>query len=303
MSKQNIAIFAGTSNTIGLGLELEFSKRFQDDFYLKKCKNIPPIEEEKNGYESYTDEDIENHRKYRWPRLVCDYYNLNELNINDPLEKIKIPLLTKVSHSVDLVYALYDKKEDSDIKELLDKTKYIFLEFGYIRWWDDDLHGVETDFNWPSTPNEIDKFLKDKSVSFDKKRKAIDWLNNVNPIELWERSALKIEKMIKDLPNIEFVLLCWGINPDIFNLEITKKIKKNFLEMPYVAQTQVMTYNIGSFLDTHKLTIKDNVKAYKPIYKSKWLYEDYHASSQGHSLIANQIIKKLSNEIRGLHTI
>jgi hypothetical protein len=38
MSKRTKAIFAGTSNTMGLGMELELSKRFQDDEYLKNVK-------------------------------------------------------------------------------------------------------------------------------------------------------------------------------------------------------------------------------------------------------------------------
>src|SRR5210317_706995 len=98
MEKRNKAIFAGTSNTIGLGLELELSKRFQDDEYLQECKNIPPIEDEQSGYESYSSEDIEIHRKYRWPKLVCDYFNLEEININDPIKEITNHVLLRTTH-------------------------------------------------------------------------------------------------------------------------------------------------------------------------------------------------------------
>ena len=303
MKKRNKAIFAGTSNTIGLGLELEFSKRFQDDDYLKSCKNIPPIEDEKSGYDSYLSEDIETHRKYRWPKLVCDYFNLEEFNINDPIKEITHTTLSRTNHAVNLIFSLFDISDDLEIKNLLNQTKYIFLEFGYIRWWDDSLHGVQSGFKWPSTPAEIDRFLKDKDVDFDDKNKAIEWLNNINPLELWERTLGKIKNMKEKFPKIQFILLSWGVNPDVFNHPLTMEMIDYFVEMKESKNNEYIKYDIGNFLDYHKLTIRDTVKAYNPKYKDKWLYEDYHANSKGHQIIANQIIKKLLNETRGLYSI
>jgi hypothetical protein len=309
MSKRTKAIFAGTSNTMGLGLELEKSERFQDDEYLKNCKNIPPVEQENAGYDTYTEEDTNNQRKYRWPSLVCDYFKLEQININDPIKEYPLEWFGEMRQAVDIVFSLYDKKDLPSVRELLSETRYIFLEFGYIRWWEEQLHGVDTEFKWPSTPMEIDRFLKDKNIDMEKKQKAIDWLNNVNPIELWERTISRIKVMKESFPEIDFVLLSWGINSDIFNLEITKELSDCFVKVPqnYKSPNQEYTKydirDIGNFLDIHRLTIKDTVKAYNPKYKDKWLYEDYHANSKGHQIIANQIINKLQNETRGLYSI
>lgn len=304
MSKRTKAIFAGTSNTMGLGMELELSPRFQDDEYLKRCKNIPPIDYDanNNGYDTYTSDDIQIHRKYRWPKLVCEYFNLQEININDPIVEHPCELLNEVRQAVDVVFNLYDNKENEDVKKLLSETKYIFLEFGYIRWWEEELHGVNTEFKWPSTPVEIDKFLKDKNVDTEKKQKAIDWLNNVNPIELWERTIFRVKKMQEEFKDIKFILLAWGINSDVFNLESTREIIDSFVNMPE-GHPMDQIYDIGNYLEDKKIQIKDTVKAYEKKYKSKWIYIDHHANSEGHRLIANQIIKKLQNETRGLYSI
>lgn len=299
---RNKAIFAGTSNTIGIGLELELSKRFQDDEYLENCKNIPPIEEEKTGYESYTSEDIEIHRKYRWPRLVCDYFGLEEININDPVVENPIDLFNTTRHAVDIIFGLYDRREEEEIKKLLSETKYIFLEFGYIRWWDAKLHGVKTDFKWPSTPLEIEKFLNDSSIDMESKHKAIDWLNNLNPIELWEKTLNLVKEMKKSFPEIKFTLLAWGVNPDVFNIELTKELLDDFLKISNTSDI-MSSYSIGDFLNKNKLQIKDVVKAYNKKYEEKWLYIDHHANKKGNEIIANQVINKLQNEIRNLHTI
>jgi len=303
MSKRNKAIFAGTSNTMGLGMELELSPRFQDDEYLEKCKNIPPMEYDSgDGYETYTKEDLAVHRKYRWPNIVCKHFGLEEININDPIKEHPLEFLWQTRQAVDIVFDLYDRREDEEVKKLLSETKYIFLEFGYIRWWEDQLHGVNTEFKWPSTPAEIERFLDDKNVSTEKKQKAIDWLNNVNPIELWERTLFRIKEMIEEFKDIEFILLSWGINADVFNLDSTIELIDRFVPMVY-NESKHETYDIGSFLAENKLQILDVAKAYNPKYKRKWMYMDHHANSEGHRLIANQIIKKLQNETRGLYSI
>jgi hypothetical protein len=109
--------------------------------------------------------------------------------------------------------------------------------------------------------------------------------------------------MIKEFPEIEFVLLSWGVNSDVFNLESTKKMKDNFVSMPEKENQGYYKYDIGNFLNVNKLQIKDTTKAYNIKYKDKWLYLDHHANSKGHQIIANQIIKKLQNETRGLYSI
>lgn len=305
MSKRNKAIFAGTSNTMGLGLELEFSKRYQDDDYLtNQCKSIPPVEEDDGGKcDTYTEEDREIHRKYRWSKLVCDYFNLEEVNINDPINNQSFEFLNWPRQAVDIVFKFSDRKEDEEIKTLLNQTKYIFLEFGYIRWWEHDLHGEHTGFKWPSTPVEIDMFLNDKSIDFEKKKKAIDWLNQINPIELWNRTIEKIKDLRESFPDIEIILLAWGVNGDVFDLKKTREVIDLFLSVPTKESFDYEKHDITHFLAEYKHRIMDIAFAYNLKYKDKWLYEDAHANSLGQQIIANQVIKKLDNEVRGLYSI
>ena len=305
MSKRNKAIFAGTSNTMGLGLELEFSKRYQDDDYLTNhCKSIPPSEEDVDGTrDTYTDEDREVHRKYRWPKIVCDYFDLEQVNINDPVNGETFEFLNWPRQAVDIVFKFADRKDDEDVKKLLDETKYIFLEFGYIRWWEHDLHGSHSGYKWPSTPVEIDMFLNDKSVHFDQKKKAIDWLNEINPVELWKRTIEKIKYLNESFPDIEIILLAWGVNGDVFDLSETQEIIDLFLGVPTKESFDYEKHDISHFLEEYKHQIKNTVLAYNPKYKDRWLYEDAHANSTGHRIIANQVIKKLQNETRSLYSI
>jgi hypothetical protein len=65
-----------------------------------------------DGYETYTNEDLEIHRKYRWPKLVCDYFGLEEININDPIKEPSFEFLWQTRQAVDIVFNLYDKKDD-----------------------------------------------------------------------------------------------------------------------------------------------------------------------------------------------
>ena len=305
MSKRNKAIFAGTSNSMGLGLELEFSKRYQDDDYLTNhCKSIPPVEEDEDEkYDTYTDEDREVHRKYRWPKIVCDYFDLEEVNINDPINNESFEFLNWPRQAVDIVFKFSDRKEDDEVKNLLNETKYIFLEFGYIRWWEHDLHGTQSNFKWPSTPVEIDMFLKDKSIDFDKKKKAIDWLNEINPMELWKRTIEKVKDLKQSFPDIEIVLLAWGVNPDVFNLKETQDVIDLFLNVPTKENLDYQRHDISHFLTEYNHRIMDTTFAYNSKYQDKWLYEDAHANSEGQKVIATQVIKKLRNETRGLYSI
>jgi hypothetical protein len=288
------AFFVGTSNTIGLGLELEFSERYQsDDFLENKCRQIPARIDNDMVWDRYQQEDIDNHRKYRWSKLVCDFLGLTEYNISDSVEKLPLDFLYKSRQAVDLAFLLNNNIDNSDVKKVLDKTKVIFFEFGYIRWWDANLHGVDSGFKWPSTPSEIENFINDKNIDFSKKQKAIDWLNEVNPIKLWEEALNQIKIFKENRPDIQIIILLWGGSDDVFKLDTTQSLIDNFLQMPD------NTFEIFRFLSKHRLRIYDRTKAYNPKYKDKWVYLDQHATSGGHEIIAQQIINKIENNVQG----
>ena len=48
---RNVAIFSGASNTFGLGLELEFRDKYNDDNWLKENGIFLPLDREKEDLE------------------------------------------------------------------------------------------------------------------------------------------------------------------------------------------------------------------------------------------------------------
>jgi hypothetical protein len=128
-------------------------------------------------------------------------------------------------------------------------------------------------------------------------------LNEINPIELWKRTIEKVKDLRESFPDIEIILLAWGVNPDVFNLQETQDVIDMFLSVPTKESFDYEKHDISHFLEDYKLQIKNTVKAYNPKYKHKWSYEDAHANSKGHQMIATQVIKKLDNEARGLYSI
>ena len=113
---RDLAIFSGASNTFGLGLELEFRPKYQDDVWLRENgMNMPNPREP---------EDVEYWKKYRWTKLVSDELNVIEYNIHD---SIGINSSRNIGgNSIETMHILL--KEDDTIKKLLNRTKYIFLE-------------------------------------------------------------------------------------------------------------------------------------------------------------------------------
>ena len=71
-------LFSGTSHTFGLGLELEFRPKYQNEEWLKENFTYPNLPREQ--------EDQKYWYKYRWPTLVCDELGYEQFNITDPLE-------------------------------------------------------------------------------------------------------------------------------------------------------------------------------------------------------------------------
>lgn len=290
------AIFAGTSHTLGIGLELEFSERFQDDEYLTNvCKQIPPVGEFDEELKVYTEEDIFNQKKYRWSRLVCDKLNLEEVNINDFGGSI-YNILNNNRQAVDCVLDLNQKKDNPEVVEILSKTKYIFLEFGYIRWYEQELHGGKDGNKWPSTPAEIINFIERPDIPVKDKEKAIDWVNKVDPTLLWETTLKSIQDIIYSFPDIKFILLGWKL--PYSGIETARKFNLDsfFLKLEDDKLIDQERYRIDTFLKVNKLYIKDRVLAFNKKYSSKWLYLDTHACSEGHRIIADAIIKKIANE-------
>ena len=72
---RNKILFSGQSNTFGLGLEVEFRPKYNDDEWLKENGLILPLPREP--------EDVYYWKKYRWTGLVCKELGYEEINIHD----------------------------------------------------------------------------------------------------------------------------------------------------------------------------------------------------------------------------
>jgi len=292
---RNKAIFAGTSHTIGIGLELEFSKRFQDDYYLTNvCTKIPPVGENDNEQEVYTEEDLNNQKKYRWSKVLCNKLNLEEVNINtlhgNPAG-IQLPNRSAIFCVLDLV----NRKKEKSIVKLISQTKYIILELGYIRWFEPELHGSKDGNKWPSTPAEVQNFIERTDIPVQDKQRAIEWVSKVDPESIYRYTLENIKELQTTFPEVQVIILAWGAYSTAIDVAREMEMEHLFVKRTDVYRNIKEAYRIEDFLRDNNLFICDNVLAYTPKYKDKWLYLDKHATSEGHKLVAEMVIKHLQN--------
>jgi len=263
---RNVAIFSGASNTFGLGLELEFRDKYNDDNWLKENGLFLPLPREP--------EDLEYWRKYRWPKLVSDDLNLIEYNIHD---KGNIML---GGNSIQTIWILLNDSEE--IKELMERTKYVFLEIGYARWWDASLHGSNDGKDYPNTIIEIINLIDNPKSDREVVRKAIEWVESQDIDFIWQKAFDVYDKLKKEYPEVQFILLPWNADYRVYG----PGAANDFL---------YQTKNYGGmhgYLKANKLLIGDVAKAYNGDYKYNW--KDEHPSSLGHRNVANMVINYIN---------
>jgi hypothetical protein len=263
---RNVAIFSGASNTFGLGLELEFRDKYNDDNWLKENGLFLPLPREP--------EDLEYWRKYRWPKLVSDDLNLIEYNIHD---KGNIML---GGNAIQTIWILLN--DNKEIKELMERTKYVFLEIGYARWWDANLHGSNDGKDYPNTIIEIIDLIDNPKSDREVVRKAIEWVESQDIDFIWQKAFDVYDKLKKEYPEVQFILLPWNADYRTYG----PGAANDFL---------YQTKNYGGmhgYLKANKLLIGDVAKAYNGDYKYNW--KDEHPSSLGHRNVANMVINYIN---------
>ena len=263
---RNVAIFSGASNTFGLGLELEFRDKYNDDNWLKENGLFLPLPREP--------EDLEYWRKYRWPKLVSDDLNLIEYNIHD---KGNIML---GGNAIQTIWILLN--DNKEIKELMERTKYVFLEIGYARWWDASLHGSNDGKDYPNTIIEIIDLIDNPKSDREVVRKAIEWVESQDIDFIWQKAFDVYDKLKKEYPEVQFILLPWNADYRTYG----PGAANDFL---------YQTKNYGGmhgYLKANKLLIGDVAKAYNGDYKYNW--KDEHPSSLGHRNVANMVINHIN---------
>lgn len=262
---RNVAIFSGASNTFGLGLEIEFRDKYNDDKWLSENGLMLPLPREA--------EDKEFWRKYRWSKLLCDKLDLVEYNIHDdgtiPMGLNAVETLWWIS------------RDEGMYKELFEKSKYIFLELGYTRWWDEDLHGANDGKDYPHTIREIIQFINNPKSDDSVVSKALQWIRQFDENVYWKECLLKYRKLKETYPEIQFVLIPWNGDVNQFDPE-------NSTDWVRVDNHP----SIFNYIVNNKLTIGDVAKGFNGKYK--YTYKDDHPSSLGHEHVANIIINHLN---------
>jgi hypothetical protein len=262
---RDIAIFSGASHTFGLGLEIEFRDRYNDDAWLSKNGLMLPLPRELADKPFW--------RKYRWSKLLCEDLGLIEHNIHDNGD---IPM---GGNAVESIWWL--TKDESIYKELFEKTKYVFLELGYTRWWDEKLHGSGDGKDYPHTICEIIQLINNPKSDNSVVAKALQWIKDLDETLYWKETLSKYKKIKETYPEIQFVLIPW--NGDV--KEVDKETSADWVDFKGYSSA-------NAYISQNKLRIGDIAKAFNGNYK--YVYKDDHASSVGHRHIANIIINYLN---------
>ncbi len=266
---RNIAIFSGASNTLGLGLEIELRDKYNDDKWLKENGMIMP--------NLRTDEDIPFWKENRWSKLVSDELDLVEYNIHDRFIFNSHPM---GGNAIETLWFL--NRGDEKIQKILEKTKYIFLEISYLRWWTESLHGSNDGKEYPNTILEIIDFINNKNSDQLAVIQALEWVKNFDEEIYWKESFKKYKNLKQNYPDIQFVLIPWHYGIPESTIE---EFKDDFINI----------YGYGGmfdYLSSNLLRVGDIAKAFNGDYKFN--YKDDHPSKLGHRHVANFVINHIN---------
>lgn len=271
-------IFSGQSNTFGLGLEWELDPELNDENFLKKGITLPIHVNRVDEFQKYW-------RPHRWSKLVSDALGYNEYNVHDKEHGRRLG-----GNGHETMWHLIVKHEL--LSDVLEKTKYIVLEIGYVRWWDKDYHGIPGGDKLPSTPIEIENYINSKNPDENVVREAIKWVENYDPGVYMEYSFRKLLEFSKIYPEIGIVLVPWAAYSydTLLDVELRGLFNKCIVNTkPYAGVFDLLT--------KEKLLVGDKAKAFNGNYK--YNHREEHASIEGQKRVAELVInhiKKLEND-------
>lgn len=276
--KRDTIIFSGASHTFGLGLEWELDPELNSEEYLQNGVNIPIPR--LSHYQNYW-------RKYRWPTLVCNDLGYIQYNIHDEENNIKIG-----GNSVETIFMMV--RDEDKIKDLLNRTKYVILEVGYIRWYDENLHGGQNGHEYPSTIQEMIDLINNPNSKHEVVAKTLEWIKQVDPdvymLEIYDRIKYLKEKY----PDITFLILPWHTNYD--GISESSILSENIIP---VVENGVKYLHAYDFQLKNEIHVWNKAKAFNGDYKFN--YREDHGSIEGHQRVANIVInhiKKLESETK-----
>jgi hypothetical protein len=269
-------IFSGASHTFGLGLEWELDSELNNEDYLKKGVHLPIPR--LSHYEKYWKEN-------RWPTLVSNQLGYKQYNILDMENDIQIG-----ANAVETIWMLV--RDENKIQHLLEKTKYIVLEIGQIRWYNENLHGSSDGHKYPNTILEMINLINNPESDNQIVSKTLQWINEVDPDVYMNELYDKIFYLQEKYKEIKFLILPWHSNPDGDDDSIL--LKNNIIP---IIEDGIDYPNVNVFLQKNKIQVWNKAKAFNGDYE--YNYREDHASVEGHKRVANMVInhiKKIENE-------
>lgn len=257
-------LFSGSSHTQGIGLQLELSKRFNDVDWLRINNVILPHQ--------WIEEDFEHIRKYRWPKLVCDSLNYEEIVCND-IHK------DWMFNSTDVLYKLLEMRVE-DTSDIV----HIFIEPQMLRFLDNN--------KVQYTPTEMIHLLGDPKTDESLRQQIHNFIDTFDE-EQSAKDYIDLFCKVRDRhPHIKFHLLLWySFIPELTE-DYTNKVKDNLVTISINGKK---SSNINYLLEQNKLRIENSAFCYTHNI-GEWSdggYKDFHASKKGHHIIAENIINRI----------
>ena len=157
-------------------------------------------------------------------------------------------------NAIETMWILLNDSED--IKELMQRTKYVFLEIGYVRWWDVSLHGSNDGKDYPNTIIEIIDLINNPKSDREVVRKAIEWVNINDPDIIWQEAFETYNKLKRTYPEVQFILLPWNAHYTTFG----PAAAADFVKTKHYA-------GMHQYLKANKLMIGNIAKGYNGNYK------------------------------------
>ena len=260
----NKIVFAGSSHTHGIGLELELSSRFNDTTWLKENNIILPHE--------WIEEDFEHIRKHRWPKLVSDGLGLKEIVCNDTD-------MDWMYNSTDVLYQMLKLNENQtqDIKHFFVEPQMLrFISKDKVQYTPTEMIHLLGD---PKTDEQLRKQIHGFIETFDEEQATKDY------IDLFCNARDRH-------PHIQFHLVLWYSYEPIPTDEYMNKIQRNLVSIKINGEAST---NINYLLEKNKLRIENSAFCYTHNV-GEWSdggYRDVHASKEGHRIVAENIINRI----------
>jgi hypothetical protein len=260
-------IFKGSSHTMGLGIDLVLSNRYNNDEWLMKNGVILPP----TRYEG----DWELINKHRWPKIICDTMGVNEYDYRHT------PHLNHVTLPEFIIRLTLTSPE-----LLSQHISHIIYEPQNTRLFYDDMQ---------FTPQEMLNIISDSKVPEKDKKFIYDWVDNYeNHKDLGLKMVRKAMEIHKDIEFIFFMF--YGKDGDLDVLKDYQDIEERIVEFTINGETST---NLHELLQKNKLRVCDTAYCYTHRRDTimggmRWEahpHEDSHAGVEAQQMMADNIMK------------